>query len=319
MSKQVEQAVFNYLFTNYGDLILADDPVFDVEHQLYVSNLRSDYPILFQDDRTLESRFHLLKVPHLGSIYLDKDYKVLKDKSTSRDEVVENLKTCYDLWLKKAEEIVVSATAQSLVAVSKFNHYFDTIDAVLGSLYDKDFITNEEVQEERYSKRLKKTYLYLQLLEGLDLIRKTASGFKPGNCYAMIREELETTKVEVSKEEFLDLVLSYVIRQRYPTLRDVFHLTILEPTIHVDSCIYLPEMEEGEAIYRTEYSIQNDFKQYYEKPIGILDLRLHLRRLENAKAIERDGEHFFGNAIMRKQMIETKEKMAPLMGLLSNP
>lgn len=312
----VEQVAFRYLFSHYGELILADNPVFDKREQVYVSNLRSDFPIIFQDDRTLENRFHLLKVNHIGSIYIDKELKVIKDRTTSREECVENLKLFFKLWLKRAEEIIVSATAESLVCVSKFNHYFDTIDAVLGSIYDAGCVTDEEIQDARHSKRLRKTHLYLELLEGLELIRRSGDGYAPGNAFISLRDSSK----ERSKEEFIDLLLSYVIKERYPTLRDVFKLTILEPTIHVDSCVYLPEIEEGNSIFRTEESIQKDFKEYYSKPIGILDLRLHLRRLENAKAIERDGKHYFGNEKMLKDMINTKKKMAPIsMCLLANP
>jgi hypothetical protein len=314
-SKPAEQAVFGYLFSTYGDLILADHPVYDVDKQIYVSNLRSDYPILFQDDRTLESRFHLLKVPHVGAIYVDKDFKIIKDRTTSRDAVVEKLRSCYKMWLAKAEEIIVTGTAESLVAISKSTHFFDIIDAILGSIYDKGCLTTEEIEDERYSQRLKKTYLYLQLLEGLELVRKSNGDFKPGNAFAILRERLQ----DKNKEEFLDLLMSHIIKERYSSLRDVFKLTILEPTIHVNSSVYLPEIEEGGAIYRTEESIQHDFRQFYEKPIGILDLRLHLRRLENAKAIERDGKHFFGNETLRKQMIEAKKRADPIMGMLINP
>jgi hypothetical protein len=88
----------------------------------------------------------------------------------------------------------------------------------------------------------------------------------------------------------------------------------------VDSCIYLPEIEEGDPIHRTEYSIQKDFKEYYNKHIGILDLRLHLRRLERAKAIERDGKHYFGNETKLNEMIKTRNKLPPItMSLLASP
>ncbi len=315
MSKSVEQVAFNYLFCNYGELILADDPIFDVQQQVYVSNLRSDYPLIFQDDRTLENRFHLLKIPHIGSIVIDKDFKVVRDRTTSRNDCIDNLRLSFDLWLKKAEEIIVLATAESLVAVSKFNHYFDTMDSILGSIYDHGCLEKDEIEDGRHSKRLKKTYMYLQLLEGLELIRRVENGFVPGNVFAAMTQKCS----EKSKDEFLDILLSYIIRERYPTLRDVFKLTILEPTIHVDSCIYLPELEEGRPIQRTEISIQREYKQYYNRSIGILDLRLHLRRLERANAIKRDGDCYFGVQTKLEEMLIMKKKMPPITSLLTNP
>jgi len=47
---------------------------------------------------------------------------------------------------------------------------------------------------------------------------------------------------------------------------------------------------------------------------------LNLRRLENAKAIERDNRHYFGNEVLLRQMIDKKKHMAPIsMGLLAKP
>ena len=101
---------------------------------------------------------------------------------------------------------------------------------------------------------------------------------------------------------------------------DVFKLTILEPTIHIDSCIYLPEIEERSPIYRTIESIERDYREYYNKHIPTLSLRLNLKRLENAKAIEREGNHYFGNEVLLKEMIEMKKNMSPIsMGLLAKP
>ena len=69
----IEQAVQRFLFGHYGDLIIADTPIFDSTRQAYVANLRSDYPIMIQDDKTQETKLHILKVDRLGSVYLDKE------------------------------------------------------------------------------------------------------------------------------------------------------------------------------------------------------------------------------------------------------
>ena len=154
------------------------------------------------------------------------------------------------------------------------------------------------------------------LLEGLEIIRRSEDGYVAGNAFVSIRDN----RPEYTEEELRNLLLSYIIKERYPTLRDVFKLTILEPTIHVDNCVYLPEIEEENSIYRTVESIGKDYREYYNKRISTLSLRLNLRRLENVKAIERDGKHYFGNATLLKQMINTKKTLSPVsMGLLVKP
>jgi hypothetical protein len=315
-SMAVEQTVQKYLFEHYGDLILADAPIFDAKTQAYTSNLRSDYPIMVKDDKAPETKLHLLKVDHLGTIFVDKEFKVVHGKTTSRDECIENLKLFFKLWLKRAEEIIVSTSAETLVNVSRFRHYFDPIDAILVSLCDYGRLSDEEIESARSSERLTKIRLYLELLEGLEIIRKSEDGYVAGNTFVSIRENYPS----LGEQELRNTLLAHIIKERYATLRDVFRLTILEPTIHIDSCIYLPEIEEESPIYRTIESIHSDYREYYNKRISVLDLRLNLRRLENAKAIERDDRHYFGNEALLKQMVDKKKSMAPIhMGLLAKP
>ena len=312
----IEQAVQRFLFGHYGDLIIADTPTFDSIRQAYVANLRSDYPIMIQDDKTQETKLHILKVDRLGSVYLDKDLKIMPEKTTSRDSCIENLKLFFNLWLKRAEEIIVSCSAEALVNVSRFRHYFDPIDALLVSICDYGRVTDKEIGSCRSPERLQKIQQYLSLLEGLEIIRRSEDGYVAGNSFVSIRDN----RPEYTEEELRNLLLSYIIKERYPTLRDVFKLTILEPTIHVDNCVYLPEIEEENSIYRTVESIGKDYREYYNKRISTLSLRLNLRRLENAKAIERDGKHYFGNETLLKQMINTKRALSPIsMGLLAKP
>lgn len=312
----VEQIARNYLFGHYGDLILADEPIFDTKTQAYKANLRSDYPIMIHDDKSPERMRHLLKVDHLGAIFIDKDLRIIKEKTTTRDECIDNLKLFFKLWLKRAEEIIVSASAETLVNVSRFRHYFDPIDAILVSLVDYGRVSDEEIEFARCSERLKKMRLYLELLEGLQIIRRSQDGYVGGNAFVAIREN----RANLGEQELRNVLLAYIIKERYTTLRDVFKLTILEPTIHVDSCIYLPEMEVESPIYRTIESIRRDYKEYYNKRFPLLDLRLNLRRLENAKAIDRDGKHYFGNEQLLKKMIRMKEKMPPLStGFFAKP
>jgi len=313
-SVTIEHSAQRYLFSHYGNLILADTPTFDDTEKAYISNLRSDYPIMIQDDKSPEKRLHILKVDHLGTLYFDKDLKVVKEKTTSRDEVINNLMLFFKLWKRRAEEIIVSASADNLVRISRFRHYFDPIDSILVSLYDYGEVSNEEIEHARISKRLRKIRLYLELLEGLQIIRKSENGYIPGNTFVALRDN------RLEEEDFRNVLLSHIIRERYRTLRDVFKLTILEPTIHVDSCVYLQEVEVETTVYRTIETIGQNYREYYDRQMNLLDLRLILRRLENAEAIKREGKHYFGNEQLLKKMVDMKRELPPIsMGLLTKP
>lgn len=314
MSEKLELAAQRYAFSHYGELVLVDGPRYNTEEKVYVSNLRSDYPLVIQDDRTPAKRFvRVLKIDSIGSIIFDSDFKVISGKTSSREDCIKNLLLYFNFWKKRAEDIVISASADNLVRISRFRHFFDPIDAILIGLWDNHRIFDIEIKLARVGTRRKKIKLYLELLEGLEVIRRVEDGYVEGNLFLTYRQQ------EKNESTFRDKMLSYLIKQRYTTLRDIFRLTILEPTIHVDSCVYLPEMETEAPIHRVVESILNDYEYYYKRRINPLDLRLILTRLEDAEAINRNGRHYSGNEHLLKTMIAIKKQLPPIsIGLLTN-
>lgn len=302
-----EEVVQNYAFSNYGNLILIDNPVFDDEERVYVSNIRSDYPLMIKDDRDPERRrMHILKIDTLGTLALDQELQILKDRTTSRDECIKNLGLFFQLWKRRAEEIIVGASSDYLVRISRFRHFFDPIDSILLALWDNQKICDVEIDFARLGVRRKKIRLYLKLLEGLELVREIDDGYAEGNAFVSLRHEI------TDERKFRDKLLSLIIKERYPTLRDIFKLTILEPTIHVDSSIYIPELEVEGSVYRSMESIKAEYEYYYERKINTLDLRLILERLEEAQAIKREGKYYSGNEELLGKMLKVKRNLPPL-------
>lgn len=307
MSLELMRKAQRYAFSHYGHLILVDEPVFDKSRKIYVSNLRSDYPLVIQDDKIPDKKvIRVLKIGSLGTISFNQDQKIISEKTTSRADCIGNLTLFFELWKERAEEIVVSVSSDNLVRISRFRHFFDPIDSVLIYLWNHHKIYDEDIETARLKERRKKMRLYLELLEGLEIVRRIEDGYVEGNTFLSVRQE------EPNEEAFRDAILSHIIQERYPTLRDVFQLTILEPTIHIDNCIYLPELELEAPIYRLEDSIADDYMDYYQRRINPLDLSLTLKRLENAEAISREGKHYFGNEYLLEDMLEMKRQLPPL-------
>jgi len=307
MSTIPEQVAQRYAFSHYGNLVLVDDPEYDEVENLYVSNLRSDYPLIIQDDRFSEKRtVRVLKIGNLGTISINSDNKIVKEKTSSREDIIANLNLFFELWKERAENIVISASADNLVRISRFRHFFDPIDSVLIYLWDTHKIFDDDIRTARLIVRRRKMRLYLNLLEGLEIVRRVEDGYVEGNVFLSLRDSVK------NEEQFRDTVISHIIRERYPTLRDIFHLTILEPTIHIDNSIYLPELEAEQTVYRTTNSIERDYRYYYDRRINPLDLKLTLKRLENAEAISRRGNHYSGNEQLLKEMITLKNSMPSL-------
>lgn len=304
-----EQAVQQYAFSHYGHLILIDNPIFDETEGYYISNLRSDYPFVIKDDKAIKKKsLHVLKIDHLGYITMGKDCKIIHDRTTPRLECVRNIDLFFDAWQRRAEQIVVTTSADNFARITRFDHFFEPIDAILHSLWKYHKVYDAEIKTEPIPERRNKLCLYLELLEGLEIIRRVDRGYNEGKLALFLRD-----KYQNSREKFRTAVISTLIRERYTTLRDVFKLTIFERTIHIDNCIYLPEMEAEKSVYRTIESIQDDYRKYYRHKISQLNTELILYQLEGVDAIKSDGKHFYGNEKLLKEMMCVRKKI-PLTG-----
>ena len=113
-------------------------------------------------------------------------------------------------------------------------------------------------------------------------------------------------------EDIRLVLLSYIIKNRYLTLKDVFKLTILEKTINIDNIIYLPELLLEEPIHRKRITIANSYKHHYNKNINSLHLTRILKRLERCGAIHRVGDKYLGQDHLREDMLVKKRGLQPL-------
>jgi hypothetical protein len=303
-----ERAIAFYASLNYGHLILVDAPMHDEREDLYVSNLHSNYPLFIKNEKPPETKtMHVLEIDNLGIITSDKNGRILKERTTSRDTCIRNIESFFELWKKRAEEIVVYASSDRLVKGLRFNHFFDPIDDILRQLWEYECVKDVEIDYARNASRRKKTRLYLGLLEGLEIVNKKADGYSEGNLAITAR-----TKAKGNRREFRDMLISAVLKERYSTLRDVFKLRILEPVIRVDNCIYLPEIETEEQVYRSIKTIKHDFTNYYHRAINEQVLQRSLDQLVDLEVIEQEGAHYFGNKMLRKVMIEKKKEIGSI-------
>ncbi|MDG6223677.1 MAG: hypothetical protein QCH99_10510 [Candidatus Bathyarchaeota archaeon] len=303
MSITLEKIAQSHAFSNYGDLVLVDAPEYDKKENLYVSRLRSDYPLFIQDDLLPDKKtMRVLKIGKIGTISINSEKQIVKEKTSSRDEIISNLHQFFKLWRERAERIVIEASAQNLVKISESSHFFDPIISIIFYLWDEHKISDEEILLQRSPNRRKKIKLYLKLLEGLKIVRRIENGYCEGNTFLSLRKEVNN-----DEECFKNVVLSHIIQERYTTLRDVFQLTILEPTIHIDNSIYLPELETEQTVYRNMNSIRRDYEYYYGRSINPLDLKMILKRLVNANAINQKGKYYSGNQKLLNAMVNIKK------------
>jgi hypothetical protein len=302
-----ESVINQFTYVEYGQFIIVDPPTFDHKSQTYYSNIRSDFPVFIHDDREpADYKVRVLKIESLGQIYLNKDLQIIPQLTTRSEECNTNLESLLRLWRDQAERIVLSCSSDNLATIEEFRHHLNQIELIIDNLKEYGEIRNFEINKFMPSYDRIKLKRYLSLLKGLDIVREVESGYKPGERFISIEN------VAKNENAFRNSILSYIIKNRYQTLRDVFKITILERTVNIDNIIYLPELELEEPIHRMKQSIASSYKFHYKQNINPLHLTHILSRLKRCKAIRQKGNRYFGCNDLREDMLKVKRTLRPL-------
>jgi len=291
----------------YGQNIFVDPPIFDEKSKLYHSNIRSKIPVFIYDDRSsADYKIRVLKIDSLGSIYINDKLELMPQLTTYRDKCYENLDNLLALWRQTIENIVVTSSSDQFAHIYAFTNHFGQIELIIENLIEHGEIKHDDLRKGMHVHARNKLKRYLNLLEGLQLVRTVEDGYKSGNYL------VELLSKDMSPEDRWVAILSYVIRNRYLTLKKVFEITILDKTISIDNIIYFPEINVKEAVYQRKSTIAENYKYRYNKNINPLHLTRCLRRLEKVDAISREGSNYFGRDDLRETMIQRIESEPPL-------
>lgn len=304
-----ETAIRRFAYNEYGQNIFVDPPSFDSESKMYFANIRSKLPVFIHDDRFPEKyKVRVLKIDSLGKIFLNEDLQLIPHLTTRREKCYENLEALLDHWRHRIENIVVTSSSKEFAKIKAFRNHFGKIELLLVHLIEFGEIKNYELNRHMPRDDREKLKRYLSLLEGIEIVRKTDTGYAMGNILIGLYNKFKN-----EEEQIYTAVLSHVIENRYLTLKQVFDLNILERTIAIDNVIYYPEIELEEPIYRKRSSIQRSYKFHYKKNINPMRLTRILNRLERCEAIKRKGDNFLGQDHLREDMITKKENEPPLV------
>lgn len=304
-----QRTIRSFVLHNYGNLISAETPEFDEKTKRWVAMIKSDYPIILQDDRTPDKRIvRFIPIRGIGKIHFNENLKPLKE-STPREECVKTIQTLIEVWRDRTEKIVVQASADYFVRIPEFRHFFTPIEEVVDHLLEHHVIYDDDAMKYRPINKQMRTNQYLKLLEGLNFIRRVDNGYESGEMFLFLLKECETKGLE--EDEFRNAILSEVIRKRYSALRDVFEISRLQPTIHIDSCIYSPSLDAEELIHLSKQTIARNYKESYGR-INPLTLTHILRRLRGVGAISRSENYWSGTEKLLSNMLDIKNEMPEL-------
>lgn len=298
--EQVSKEARKYAIRHYGNLLSVEDPVFDEKEKLWKVILKADYPRLIKNDSPDERLVRTLFLRDLGYVWVDQESKILKSRSTQRDDCLDSLKSKLKIWEKRAESIIVKTSAYQLANTGIAQVFLNPVSTILANFLEGEtnIIPFEDIEKLRKTERY---YQWICLLEDLELVRKTADGYSYGNMFTELRRKSE------SETEFLTYVLAHVIRERYSTLKDVFQLRQFESLVHLDSCYYRPALEAGKPLLQTAESLFNRYLNIY-KHRAKLELPMILFDLYHSKALSRQGRYYIANQELFPEMLRMSEE-----------
>jgi len=302
--EQVKKEARRHVLWHFGNLISVEEPIRDKKEELWKVQLKTDYPRLIKNDNPEERYVRTLRLENLGTLYLNDKMAVVKNLSTSRARTAECLKTRLKTWEERAENIIVETSAFQLASTGTAQVFLHPIKAILANfLEERDtMITIEELSS------LRKTQRYLQwirLLEELHLLRKEEEGYSYGNMFT------ELLRKAGDDQLFLTKALAFVIKERYPVLKEVFNLKQFETLVHLDGCYYRPALEakrilsqKAESLY-ARYVASYRYRSRIELPVILLELC-------SSEALHREGNYYQANPELFEEMLRLTEGLLPI-------
>jgi hypothetical protein len=291
--QQVAKKSREYVLSHYGNLVSVDEPVFSEEERFWRVKLKTDYPRLIKNDNPEERFVRTLLIEDLGTVCVNEEMAILKDRSTSRSECIGTLRARLKTWEERAENVIVKASALQLARTGIAQVFLNPVRTILSNFLEEEttVVSFEELET------LRESYLkWVRLLEDLQLLRKEEDGYTYGNIFTEMRRKAE------NDSEFLTQALAYVVRERYPTLKEVFHLRQFETLVHLDSCYYRPALEAEKILFLRAESLYNHYvTQYRVRPK--LELRASLLELCSSEALRKKNEYYFGNEDLFQKML----------------
>jgi hypothetical protein len=206
-----------------------------------------------------------------------------------------------NLLKQRSERIMVQASSDRFATMYEVKHVLNPIIKIINNLVDSEenspLIAWADIQAE--SEREKLTQ-YLNLLEGIEIIKQTEQGVAMGNLLVSF-----CLKAKNKLPEVQGMVLSHVIRKGYATLRSFHVITQIQPLIQVDNCYYWQAIEAEKNLSMRKSKMYDRFVTYYDA-ISPVTFKSMLQELIEAGALHQDGPYCFADDELLGRMIELK-------------
>ena len=224
--------------------------------------------------------------------------------ATSRKNCDDQLSSRLDLWKRQTERIVINASSDVFAKIEESIHVLNPLELILDQLVrtvkDSEIkILNSDIDEQNNPDRIMQ---YLELLLELEIARRVQGGYIHGNACVGLLEKTNTSK------NLKTSLLSYVIAQKYSTLRQVFSITQLEPYVHLANAYYSASLEAEKLIRISRPHLYQRYQNFYKK-ISRWAFGSKLNELVDKGALQYDDDCLVGNKEYFENMLQMKYKV----------
>lgn len=289
MSEQA-RAIRRYVDRNYGDAITVTDPVHYPNEKFWVGELKSDYPRRIRDDRRNESFLKFLTLEDLGEVKLTDDNRI---EATPREELIERLRSRLQQWQEKAQQIILSSTAEELAPLGALKDSIGPVVMWVRYLARKQTneITREQIAREPNPKQ---TQRWIDFLVQTKLLEPSSNGFTYSNLFASMEKDV-LSDPRRDREDFVNRIVAYLMRDHYNMIRQVFRVSRFETYLHMTICYYAPSIQAERMLYRKEDSLLRLYHKWYSKTYSDPRLLNVLEELEHQKILTRVDDYWYGS------------------------
>jgi len=300
ISTQANKAIRTYVIRHYGNLIRPCDAVLDSDSKTWVAELKSDYPTIIRDDENPKDRIlKFLSLRQLGEVRITQD--LAQVEAPTRDECVRGVTTLLKRWREKAENIIISTSADELAKIGMVKDALNPIVMILSDFMreGREVITDAEIRDEPRESRMRQ---YFQFLTQISLVQRVDEGYRYAPLFAQLRE------LNKKSDDFKNVLLAYIIKNHYSTIREFFRIWRFERFIHMDTCYYAPSLQAEKMLATRGESLLNRYESWYG-PASRMRLRSVLDELVQVRALDRRGAFYYGQEELWQEMLAAKNEL----------
>lgn len=306
MTQVPKETIEKHVFRQYGNLTRVGDVEREEESGNWIAELRSDYPRWINDDRTRgEPILRFIPMDNIGTIVFDGRMNVLE--ATPRDECGQRIWDRLGLWRETAERIMVEASSEQLAMARGADQFLSPIITILdnlqNSLHGKPIITRDDIRASPPD-----WFKYLSLLVDLEVVQEhPEEGFwSYGPMFTTLEEKAASKGIPFDRA-----VIAYVLKNRYPAVRDILRINVFEKVIHLDTSYYWQALDAEKSIAIERGNLFERYKvQYEDEEADSFTLNSTLLELARVHALKMEGEYCIAEPRILEQMITLKHEAA---------